>query len=284
MANPTQYHRPTSLDIAAALLRDHPEGLAIAGGGLTFSDALLPYPTVIDLQAIPEMNVFDYTEHGVLMGGSVMLSRLLEFPNLPDAIRRALTRALPPNVRNNVSVGESLRQRHHPMLWEWIAAAYAHDIGVEILDPATGERGWNDLIALIESGEIDTGIITAVDLPALAGDPPQALGSAHVARTPTGEPIVNAAAFVILDDERRVESVFTALCGVSDQPLVSVGLPTLLGNPLDTANITSAVKSVALQLDPPGDYKGSSEYRREMARVCMQRALVSCLEQLAVKA
>jgi CO/xanthine dehydrogenase FAD-binding subunit len=74
--------------------------------------------------------------------------------------------------------------------------------------------------------------------------------------------------------------VFAAICGASPEPVRMVSLDTLTGNPLDEANIASAVKRIAPQVDPVGDYLGSAEYRQEMARVTVQRALLECMTQL----
>ena len=107
------------------------------------------------------------------------------------------------------------------------------------------------------------GILTGVFLPNLHGR--EVLGAAYVARTPADEPIVNAATFVQLNAANRVDSAFAAISGASVAPVVTLYLDTLAGNPLDEANIASAVKSVAARVDPVSDFLGSADYRREMA-------------------
>ncbi len=277
MANPKTYLRPTTLDQASELAQQ-PDSLLLAGGALALGTLDLHNATVIDLQAIPELNRLEMDEGGVTVGSAVKLEQLLGWDQLPEVFRRALTRALPANVRTNLSILESLRERRHPMLREWLAAITAHDIGVEWLKD--GQRDWESIAGLlVHADEFDHLFITSIDIPAVPQR--QALGSAFVARTPADVPIVNAAVYVYLNEENTVESMFGALCGASADPVLAFTLETLIGNPLDAANIASAVKTVATLVDPVSDYLGSAEYRREMARVCVERSLTECLEQLS---
>jgi len=277
MATPSKYHRPTTLDEAFDLSLEA-GSVIIAGGALTLDQLDIAAQTVIDVQAVPELNRLDVDEEGATIGAAVKLEQLLTWDHLPEVFRRALTRALPLNQRNNISILESLHQRSHPFLREWLAAITAHDIGVEWLKD--GQRDWESIAGLlVHADEFDHLFITSIDIPAVPQR--QALGSAFVARTPADVPIVNAAVYVYLNEENTVESMFGALCGVSTDPVLAFTLETLIGNPLDAANIASAVKAVATLVDPVSDYLGSAEYRREMARVCVERALTECLEQFS---
>ena len=97
---------------------------------------------------------------------------------------------------------------------------------------------------------------------------------------PSAPTVVSAAAFIYLDPYGRVGSEFIYVSGASVQPIIQVRLETLMPNPLDEANIGSAVKSVAPQVNPVADDLGSAEYRREMAQVVVQQALLECMELL----
>ena len=55
----------------------------------------------------------------------------------------------------------------------------------------------------------------------------------------------------------------------------------LVGNPLDEQDAEHAIPPFTVLLDPVADYKGSVEYRREMASLCSKRALLDCMEQLS---
>jgi CO/xanthine dehydrogenase FAD-binding subunit len=77
----------------------------------------------------------------------------------------------------------------------------------------------------------------------------------RVARTPADDPIVAAVARVGDDGEVRL-----ALCGVGNRPVL------LFPSDLDT-------------LAPPGDFRGSAAYRREMAALLTRRVLAALEEK-----
>ena len=74
--------------------------------------------------------------------------------------------------------------------------------------------------------------------------------SARVGRTPADQPIV--AAVARLDPGGKLH---LALCGVAHTPVL-----------VDPHNVKAAV-------NPPGDFRGSSEYRRHMAATLAERVM-----------
>ena len=277
MSNPKTYRRPTTLEEALALAAE-PNAIAVAGGALLFGRQDLPFETVVDLQSVPALRQIATEANGVSLGAAVTLQELVDSDLITPFLKQSLTRALPLNLRNGASVGESLMLEQPPR--EWLAALVAYDVGVTRLLP-TGESVTDGIASLIDGSAehaLREGIITALFVPAL--HPREAVGAAFVARTPADEPIVNAAVFVQLDTAGAVDSAFAAICGASVEPVVSLYLYTLAGNPLDEANIASAVKAITPRVEPVGDYLGSADYRREMARVTAQRALHDCLASL----
>ncbi len=268
MANPTTYYRPKTLTEAIELAAQ-PGVLPLAGGGLALRGLEPPYETMIDVQDVPELKRIEPDAEGISFGAALPLQSLLEWEGLSDVLRRALTRAIPLNLRDGISIGESLRFWQTPILREWITALLAHDAGVEYVT-SDASLAWDNMIGLIEQTQLDQLFITALSLTPLRDG--QVVGAASIARTPADAPIVNAAALLYVDADQRVGSEFVFVGGASAQPIQQVRLP-LNDNPLDEANIASAVKAVAPQVDPVGDYLGSAEYRREMARVVVQRAL-----------
>lgn len=279
MANPSQYYRPTSLDEARQYLQQ-PGSIALAGGALAFGGLELPYAHVIDLQDVAELKQIELQNGTLSVGGAVMLQVIVENDDVPDVLKRSITRTLPPNIRNGASVGESLLVPRPPH--EWLAALVALDVGIEQVI-AGGERVKSSIASIIddtaETGFAD-GIITRLEIPLLKER--EALGASFVARTPADQPIVNAATFVRLGSDGNVETAFAAVGGASAEPVLNIELSNLTGNPLDEMHIDHTVKPIPSLVDPVADYKGSVEYRREMARVCVRRALVECMA-LSVK-
>ena len=105
------------------------------------------------------------------------------------------------------------------------------------------------------------------------GSPSQHGALAYVARTPSDAPIVAACAVVEAADGRCVRARL-ALGGVADLPLMATeAMARLADQPLTHEAIVEAASLAARDLTPPGDYRGSSEYRRAMAEVLSARVL-----------
>ncbi|MCC6612975.1 MAG: FAD binding domain-containing protein [Anaerolineae bacterium] len=278
MANPHTYLRPTTFEELLDFIRQ-PGSLVLAGGAVTLGALDVPYKTIIDLQGIPELHEVEIVAEGYRIGCAVTLSEVVTLPGMHPRLREAITRAIPLNIRNNLSVMESMMYPALPLVAEWLAALAALDAGTHWLTPQGERRSFrmSELLMHEEAGGGLPGALLQLDLrqPAPGN---QALGTAHVARTPADEPLVNAAAYVVVDDDARVEVCRVAVGGVDYLGVVLVDLPSLIGQPFDQPNIASAVKHVALQIDPVDDWRASADYRREMARVCVQRALLACIE------
>lgn len=272
MLNPKYYFRPTRLQEALDLAAQ-PGSIALAGGNATLGSLELPFETFVDLQTIPELKQAQQQDNGWYdIGAGCTLQQAAGLSGLPDVFRRALTRAIPLNQRSGTSVGESLLQAvRFP---EWAAALVAHDIAIHHLLP-DGEAvtfAASEAIAQPSDHDLRRGVLTGISIPPLESS--DALGAAYVARTPADQPIVNAAVFVRLDVNGRVETIFSALSGVSESPVTVVSL-ALAEQPLNEGTINQAVDAIS-DLSPVGDSSGSAEYRAEMARVLLRRALLEC--------
>jgi carbon-monoxide dehydrogenase medium subunit len=99
------------------------------------------------------------------------------------------------------------------------------------------------------------------------------VGLAMVARTPADSPIVLAAAALEVEGSRCVRARL-ALGGVAPTAVRLAEVEGMLaGRPLSGELIGAAARQVGDLVDPPGDFRGSAEYRRAMARVLSERAL-----------
>jgi CO/xanthine dehydrogenase FAD-binding subunit len=274
MSKPISYDRPRTLDAALALASS--ADLALAGGVFTLTEVLVRYEHVIDLQDVPELKPIEQRGETLFLGGAVTLQDLIESTLVPGALKRAITRVIPLNMRNGASVGESVLALREPMLREWLAVLVACGAQVELAAP-TGVRSTLPMLQVAQTN-LPRAIIVGVSVP-LARER-DVLGAAFVGRTPADQPIVNAAARVRLHEGGQVAEAIAALCGASPEPVVRLELPSLLDSPLSEASIAGAVSAISAAVTPVADYLGSAEYRREMARVTVQRALLGCLAQL----
>jgi len=276
MPNPKHYARPKTL--AEALELAKPGSIALVGGAMTLDSLDVSFEMFVDLQDIPELKQIVSLPKGYRIGSTVTLQQLVELPDLHPVLRRAVIRTIPLNIRNNTSVVESLTKMR-PL--EWMAALAALDVGVEQLkfDGTQETHAIAEWLHAWDVGKRRDGIITAVDLTFYEGHE-QALGAAFVARTPTDEPIVCAAVYVRLDQAGLIDIFFPIVGGLIANGVQNVAyVMETHGQPLTEATINSILDGFAFE-EIISDYRGSAEYRREMARVCLKRALLECLEQL----
>ncbi|MBW4438694.1 MAG: FAD binding domain-containing protein [Pleurocapsa minor GSE-CHR-MK-17-07R] len=274
-----QYFRPKSLPEITSLWADYPDALLLSGGALTLNALDVPASVVVDVQEVPGLKRVEPHDSGLTVGGAVTLARLLEQPSVPNAFHHALARALSPNVLNNTSVMESLSNRNHPLLAEWLTVLAAHDVGIEVFFPATGAQVMTNFETLLDDPAFGDAVAISLFIPHLGAR--QALATAHVARTPADRAIVCAAAFAEIDASGMVTAAFVALAGASAHPVLALELDGLIGGPLNSETIAAASAGISGHTDPPDDYLGSAEYRAHMAQVCTARALRDIMHALA---
>jgi CO/xanthine dehydrogenase FAD-binding subunit len=285
MSNPTHYYRPQTL--AEAIQRAaQPNSIALDGGALTLGGVLLPFETVVDLQDLVELKRIQVDADGLHIGGSARLQNVVESPDVPDLLKRALTRVLPLNIRCGASVSESLATPRPPC--EWLTALTAMQAIVEHagnLQSTDESDFWEESVAefvnlLYQHGHPYQGVVIQVRVPHLPAR--TAIGTAFVARTPADKPILNAAVRVTLVEDGTVAETVAVISGASDTRVASLHLNHVPGKPLADADLTTLTNYVEDSVSPVDDYHGSREYRRKMAGVCVRRALEDCRVQLQV--
>ena len=115
----------------------------------------------------------------------------------------------------------------------------------------------------------DGALITEVGVP-LTG---ARVAFEKVSRTPGDAPIVCVAARLRLDSG-VARDVRVAVGGVGPTPArLGRAEQTLEGKPLGESLIAQAGELAAKEVNPPGDFLASSEYRREMVRVLVRRVV-----------
>jgi CO/xanthine dehydrogenase FAD-binding subunit len=280
MPNPTTYTRAKTLQEALELAQQ-PSSIIVAGGALTFNMLDVPYTHVIDVQDIAELKRIE-GDDAWLIGGAVTLQQVADLTVLHPVVRRALMRCVPLNVRHNTSVLESLRYFDVPMLREWWSVLAVLDVPMQwvALNGAVVPHNMSGLLAAHQRGTTLPGVLHDLTL-TLSVKSHVGLGSAFVARTPQDEPIVNAAAYVQVNAQGYSDICWIAVGGMEEKPIEMVTTSLGDGETLFTAeNIVAAMQEVPSLVHPVTDWRGTADYKREMARVCAQRALMECLAQV----
>ncbi|MBK8051210.1 MAG: FAD binding domain-containing protein [Anaerolineales bacterium] len=241
MAILSQFVRPASLDEAIRLLNEAGGSAAILGGGTALVGMLEmrarpELETVIDLRML-QLDRLRMDGERLVVGAMVTLTDMIAHPVAGALASGVLVQAArgegPINLRNAATIGGVVA------LGEADSEVYAALLALDAAVTMYTRRQTVETVPLRDLQVVD-GVITEIAVPLQA-----ARGAiARVARTPSDRPIVAAVAIV------AGASKTVALCGVAPKPI-------LLGQ----------------LLAPIGDFKGSVEYRYEMAPVVAQRAL-----------
>lgn len=242
MAILTEYHKPQSIPEAVDLLRRTDVKLRPLAGGSQLVGAL-EIRAVRDVDGVVDLaglGLNRIAQRGEILhiGATATLSAVCEHPVAGELaggiLRRTAQFEGPVNLRNAATVGGVIAAAE--MDSEFYAALLALDASVVVSD------GETETVAPLADFRLPTShhLITAVTLPIRE----LRAGHARIARTPSDRCIVAAVA-VLGDGVARV-----ALCGVGERPVPAGG-----------------------PLTPPDNWKGSAEYRWEMAGVVQQRAL-----------
>ncbi len=277
LLNLREYHRPAAeghglQDALALLARPSIRTVVLAGGDTLLAAADPTIEAVVDLQGLGlDQLTFDH-ERGLLhIGALVTRARLAAGEDNPLPFLGQCAQRWSGSVqRNRATVGGAavVAADDDPLP----AALLACDAEV-ILATQAGEQVvpyaefLDQRAALLAAPAIVTGLRVAV-----TGD---ATGYAleTVARTPADAPIVLAVAALAVQAGRCTHARLV-MGGVAPMPLrVPLVEAALTGQSLTPDLIADAAAQLAPLVHPAGDFRGSSEYRREMAVVLARRAL-----------
>lgn len=236
MATVRAYHRPATVDEALELLA-RPRAIPLGGGTKVNATPTAPVE-VVDLQSLGLQGV-ERTEHGVAIGAMTRLQDVADSDLVPRAVRDAARRESPSTIRAAATLGGCVATADAAS--ELLAALLVHDATVAI-GRRDGRHTFALAAVLADIGLLRGAIITAVTVRAGGVS-----AWARTARTGADRAIVAAVA-------RRADDgrVVVAVTGVAHSPIL--------------------VPDVGL-LDPPSDFRGSSEYRRRLAAVLVARAM-----------
>ncbi len=235
---------------AALALLERPRAIAVGGGTSVVADLLggssRQQHEIVDLQALGLDRIERRGGGGLDIGATVTLQQLVDSGDVPAVIREAARRERPSTLRNQATLGGIVATGEPDS--ELIAALLAHDAAVTIATKGvTPGHLRHALVKVLDEMLPLTGahLVTTVSI-----DTRGKSAAFRTGRTEADRPIVAAVARVTPEGTSRL-----ALCGVGDRPVLIGGLEEVT------------------ELEPPGDFRGSPDYRRALAAVLARRAL-----------
>ncbi|GEM85513.1 FAD binding domain-containing protein [Meiothermus granaticius] len=284
-----EYHRPTSLEEAVALMGQHGFEARVLAGGQSLIPAMryrLAQPAVlVDINRLPGLNQLS-EEGGMLRVGALVRDTDVEF-NSGIQSRYALIADVSrvvadPIVRFRGTVVGSLC--HNDPAGDWTAAALASRAQVVIRGPA-GERTEAIDDFLVDSfttsiGEGEIAVEARFPVPG-----PRTSGAYEKIERKVGDYATAAAAVQLeLTEDGRIQEVGIGVTAVALKALrVAEGERLLRGQKPTRDLIRAAAEEAAKIADPNPDARGSKEYKRDMARVLVGRGLIKALGRLGVQ-
>lgn len=273
------FHAPDTLDEALALLQQLGEEARVIAGGTALvtlmRQSLVQFDHLISLGNIKELRGISQVNGHIHIGASVRhreveTSKLIQesIPLLAEVYSRVAT----VRIRNTATVGGGLAhadpaQDPPPGLLVLDARVSLKSAGGQRTVPVS-ELFSDYYETIIQPDEILTEIIVPVSNPSS-----RTVYIKYLPRTADDFATVSVAASAILEDN-RCEDIRVALAAVAATPIRAVEVEDLIrGQEVSHETIRRAAQAVADSVDPLDDFRGSSDYKREMAVIFTRRAL-----------
>jgi len=275
-----EYHAPTSLDQVFDLLDKYGDDSRVMAGGtalvIQMKQRLSQPGHVIGMRRVGNLNAIESTPEGLRIGAlctqrQIENSELVgtEVPLVADTFRKVAT----PRIRNMATIGGGLvngdpNQDPPPSLIALGASA--------VMTSKSGDR-----LVLLEEFFIDYyetdvqpgEILTNVMVP----HAPAGSGSVYLKflpRTADDYGTVNVAAVVSKEQDGTCKDVRIVLGAAGVTPIRAKDAEDALrGKPLTDENIRAAAVLVKDAVDPLEDFRGSADYKTDMAEVFARRAV-----------
>jgi carbon-monoxide dehydrogenase medium subunit len=273
-----EYHAPSTLDEAIALLNDYgPEASVLAGGQslIPLMKLRLAVPShVVDINRVPGLDGIR-EENGVLHIGSLTRESDLDASEMVRSgypiIHDTTAVIADPLVRNLATVGGNLAHadpgNDHPATMVALGAdVVARGPGGERVIPV-GDFFEGPLTTSLLQGEILTEIRVA--------RPTAGSGSAYLKlERKVGDYATAGVAVVLALDDGVCQRAGIGLTNAGPTPVkASAAEDFLAGRRLDDETVREAARLAAQEAQPTADLRGSAEYKRDMVRVLTERSI-----------
>jgi carbon-monoxide dehydrogenase medium subunit len=278
---------PGTVAEASGLLRQHGDAAKIIAGGtavtLLLKEGLLSPGYLISTARLPEMDFLRAGPGGLEVGAGVTLRALERSPLVREGFP-ALAQAL-------AAIG-NVRIRHAATLGGHLAHADPRlDLPPVLITLGARARCQRDgearevPVADLFLGPYETclapdELVTGINVPSV----PARAASAFLRYTPsspTDWPLVNVAVLLGLDVAGRCDRLEIGIGCVAGRALRVTGRETgLLGERLTASALRALAEGSAARAEPVSDLRGSVDYKREMVKVFVRRAVAQAARAL----
>jgi len=278
-----EYYDPHNIEEVINLLEKYGEEAKILAGGQSLMPLLkmriLSPRCVVDINRVNQLK-YIREEEGFIKIGALVRHYEIEYSTLLQSrlpiISRAVGEIGDPLVRNRGTIGGSLC--HADPSADLPPVLIAAEAEIKIAGPK-GERlikAENFFIDYMTTVVQPNEVLTEVRLPLL----PKHTGGAYfkLQRTYGDFAILNIATLLTLNKDSSCERIRIAMGGVGARPLRIYKAEKLIeGQVIEDRLIEEASEKGVEEIEPPSDFRASSWYRKEVAKVYIKRSIKSAL-------
>jgi carbon-monoxide dehydrogenase medium subunit len=282
IASAFEYHRPTDLTGALAVLDAHKDAARVIAGGHSLIPMmklrLADVGHIVDLAKVAGLRDVSIDGGRVSIGAMVTQAELIGHEGLARAVpllREASLQIADPQVRYMGTLGGNVANgdpgNDMPGLMQCLDAVYT----------LVGPKGTREVTArgfykgAYETGRADDEILTQVSFAAPAG------GYAYEKqKRKIGDYATAAAAVLVTKAGGRVATASVAMTNLSDTPVWSSGAgQALVGTDCGPAAVAAAVAAMLKDIDPQADNRGPIAFKRHVAGTILSRAIARAWER-----
>jgi len=279
------YIAPASLDEAVSLLSQHGDDAKVLAGGQSLIPLLklrFAAPVIlVDIGRVDGLEGIRRENGHVRIGARTRhreVENATELRGTLDVLLDAAPLISDPLIRNMGTVGGSIC--HADPAGDWGAVMLA--VGAEfVVRSSSGERVLP--AAGFFQGPFTTGlradeVMTEIRVPVAKG---RSGGTYLKLERKIGDfASVAAAVHVVLGEDGRVTAAGIGLCAVAAQSTKATAAEAALVGQIPADDVIAEVARLAAQAaEPKADIRGSAEYKRDVARVFVQRGLRTAINR-----
>ncbi len=267
MLNLNEIHKPTTIEDALKLLQ-RPGAVALAGGTQLIAGRRDDVHAAVDLSQLG-LTYIRENQGRVALGATTTLADLAESPILRALANgvgaQAAHKSAASVLRNQATLAGTVITEPDGVL---AVALLALDAQATVVGKGTKTVALSDFLST-RGQLLDKALVTEITVPMT--NPRASLQT--VARTPSDKPIVSVCAAARVENG-VARSVRVALGGVGQTALQAKRVEQALeGKELNQQLVEATARQAADGRQPFGDFRGSIEYRKEMAVVLTRRAV-----------